>query len=67
MTPTITAEKTSIIRERQFSSEGGDEAVLRALAHIRREGVTGTFLIDIPCGGIGTIRFQEKQCVEFNK
>lgn len=68
MTPpaTITAESTHIVRDRQFSLDAGDDSILSALAHLRREHVTGTLMIDIACGGTCSVRFRESQRVEFN-
>jgi hypothetical protein len=65
MTPTLTAESTRVVRERHFSLDSGDESILAALAHLRREHVTGTLFIDIACGGAATLRFREEQRVEF--
>jgi hypothetical protein len=62
---TITAESTHIIRDRQFSLDAGDEAILVAIAHLRREHVTGTLMVDLVCGGIGSLRFREQQKVSF--
>lgn len=57
----VQAEHTSVVRLRNFSVEGADEAVTRALAHLAREGATGTLMIDMNKGGIGTIRFRDEQ------
>jgi len=66
MTPTtITAEKTHVVRERQFSLDGGDDAILRAVAHLRREHVTGPLTIHLACGGVCAIVFSEEQKIEF--
>lgn len=66
-TPAVTAERTHLVRERHFSLDGGDEAVLRALAHLRREHVTGPLTIHLASGGISGISFHEEQKVEFQK
>ena len=63
MTPTL--EKTHIVRERQFPLDYGDDSILLALAHLRREHVTGTLMVDIACGGAATLRFREERSVEF--
>ena len=66
MTPTVTvAESHRIVRERQFSLDGGDDAILRALSQLRREHVTGPLTIHIACGGVCSIFFQEEQKVNF--
>ena len=67
MTPTLTAESTRVVRERHFSLDSGDESILAALAHLRREHVTGTLFIDIACGGAATLRFREEQKVNFHQ
>ena len=67
MTPTITTEKTHVVRERHFSLDAGDESILLALAHLRREHVTGTLFIDISCGGAASLRFREEQKVTFSE
>lgn len=61
----VVADATRIARERQFSPEGGDDAVLRALAHLAREHASGTVLIDLSCGGVAMIRFREERRVDF--
>jgi hypothetical protein len=65
MTPTITADRTTVVRDRQFSPDGGDEAILRALSHLRAEHVTGTFMVDLACGGTCSLRFREERKVDF--
>lgn len=65
MTPTITTEQTRVVRERHFSLDDGDNSILAALAHLRREHVTGTLMVDIACGGPATLRFREERKVEF--
>jgi hypothetical protein len=66
MTPaTITAESTHVVRDRHFSPDAGDESILAALAHLRREHVTGQLIVDISCGGVATLRFREQQQVNF--
>ncbi len=65
MTPTVTADSTRLIRDRHFSLDSGDDSILAALAHLRREHVTGTLFVDIACGGVATLRFREEQRVEF--
>jgi hypothetical protein len=67
MTPTITADSSRIIRDRQFSLSDGDSSILAALSHLRREHVTGTLMLDISCGGICSLRFREEQRIEFEK
>lgn len=64
---TIAADHTHVIRERRFVVDNGDESILAALAHLRREHITGTLMIDIACGGIATLRFREEQRVEFTE
>jgi hypothetical protein len=66
MTPNVTADQTRIVRDRQFSLDDGDNSILSALAHLRREHVTGTLMLDISCGGLATLRFREEQKVTFN-
>lgn len=66
MTPAVTAESTRVVRERQFSLDGGDEAILRALSHLRSEHVTGPLTIHIACGGVCAISFHEEQKVTFD-
>lgn len=61
----VTSESVRVIRDRQFSPEGGEDAILRALAHLRHEHVCGTLMIDIANGGIGSLRFHEEQQVNF--
>jgi hypothetical protein len=56
----VSAQQTSVVRLRNFMVDG-DNSVLRALSHLAREGATGTLLIDISRGGIGTIRFRDEQ------
>jgi hypothetical protein len=57
-------EKVHVIRERSFFINGDREgAVFKALAQLRREGVTGQLILDMNCGGVATIRFQEKHPV----
>lgn len=65
MTPTLTGESTRVIRERYFSLDSGDDSILAALAHLRREHVTGTLFVDIACGGAATLRFREEHSIEF--
>lgn len=64
---TLTSERTTVLRERYFSLDAGDDSILAALAHLRREHVTGTLSIDISCGGAATLRFREEQRVQFDK
>ena len=66
MTPAVTAESTRVVRERQFSLDGGDEAILRALSHLRAEHVTGPLTIHIACGGVCAISFHEERRVELD-
>lgn len=65
--PTVAADTTHIVRERRFAVDSADcdNSILAALAHLRREHITGTLLIDIACGGVATLRFREEQRVEF--
>lgn len=57
-------EKVHVVRERSFFINGDREgAVLKAMAQLRREGVTGQLILDVNCGGVATIRFQEKHPV----
>ena len=68
MTPTTTvSESHRIVRERQFSLDGGDDAILRALSQLRREHVTGVVMLHLACGGLCALFFQEEQKVDFNK
>lgn len=60
-----TRDATSIVRERYFSLDSGDDSILAALAHLRREHVTGTLFVDIACGGAATLRFREEHSIEF--
>lgn len=62
----IVADSTHVVRERRFVVDNGDESILAALAHLRREHITGTLLIDIACGGVATLRFREERQVEFS-
>jgi hypothetical protein len=63
--PTVTSESTRIIRDRQFSPEGGDcDAIVRALCHLQREHVTGTLMIDLSQGSLNSIRFSEQHRIE---
>jgi hypothetical protein len=64
--PTITRDATRIIRDRHFSLTDNDDSILAALAHLRREHVTGTLMLDISCGGICSLRFREEQRVNFD-
>lgn len=66
MTPTLASDQTSVIRERRFVIDDGDNSILAALAHLRREHITGTLLIDIACGGVATLRFREERQVDFS-
>jgi hypothetical protein len=66
MTPAVTNEKTHLVRERHFSLDSGDDSILAALAHLRREHVTGTLMVDIACGGAASLRFREEQKVTFD-
>ena len=66
MTPTLTAESTRVVRERHFSLDSGDESILAALAHLRREHVSGTLSLNIHCGGVTALIFREEQRVEFD-
>ena len=56
-----------MIRERRFviDSSDRDNSILAALAHLRREGVTGTLFVDIANGGAATLRFREQRQVDF--
>ena len=65
--PVVSAESHHIVRERRFVVDAGDDSVLAALAHLRREHITGTLLVDIACGGIATLRFREEQKVTFDE
>jgi hypothetical protein len=65
MTPTLASESTHVVRERRFVIDAGDESILAALAHLRREGVTGTLFVDIANGGAATLRFREQRQVDF--
>lgn len=57
-------EKVHVVRERSFFVNGDREgAVLKALAQLRREGVTGQLILDMNCGGVASIRFQERHPV----
>jgi len=67
MTPTLTREETRVVRDRHFSLDDGDDSILAALAHLRREHTTGTLMIDISCGGAATLRFREEQKVTFDE
>ena len=66
MTPTITADSTRVIRDRYFSLDFGDDSILAAIAHLRREHVTGTMMVDFACGGVATLRFREERTVDFS-
>jgi hypothetical protein len=66
VTPAVTHEQTRVVRERQFSLDGGDEAVLRALSHLRGEHVTGPLTIHLACGGVCAISFHEEQKITFD-
>jgi len=63
----MTTDTTKVVRERHFSLDNGDDSILLALAHLRREHVTGTLMIDIACGGPATLRFREERRVEFDE
>lgn len=64
-TAPVTAESTRIVRDRQFSPEGGDcDAIVRALCHLQRERVTGTLMIDLSQGSLNSIRFSEQHRIE---
>ena len=67
MTPTITDDSTRIVRDRRFSLDFGDESILAALAHLRREHVTGQLIIDIACGGANGLRFREEKKIDFSE
>lgn len=67
MTPTITDDSTRIVRDRSFSLDSGDESILAALSHLRRERVTGTLMVDISCGGVCTLRFREEKKIAFDE
>lgn len=62
----VVTDSTLVVRERRFVVDNGDESILAALAHLRREHITGTLLIDIACGGVATLRFREERQVEFS-
>jgi hypothetical protein len=54
-------EKVHVVRERSFYINGDKEgAVLKALAQLAREGATGQLTLDMNCGGVATIRFNER-------
>jgi hypothetical protein len=60
------AERTHIVRERQFYLNGDRESsVIKALCQLARESATGQLILDLNCGGIGGIRFREEQKVTF--
>lgn len=61
----VVADSTHVVRERRFIVDNGDDSILAALAHLRREHITGTLLIDIACGGVATLRFREERRVDF--
>ncbi len=50
------AERQRLVRERRFSPKQGAEKVIEVLQLAR---ATGTILIDLRQGGIGSIRFEE--------
>lgn len=63
-TADIVSEKVHVVRERSFYINGDREgAVLKALCQLAREGAVGQLILDINCGGVGSIRFQERQVV----
>lgn len=62
----ISSEETRVVRERSFFVNGDKEsAVLKALCQLARESATGQLILDVNCGGIGSIRFQEERKVIF--
>lgn len=63
--PVIIRDETRIVRDRHFSLDDGDDSILRALCHLRSERVIGQLVIDISHGGVCSIRFCEKQRVDF--
>ena len=64
--PTITDDSTRVIRDRRFSLDDGDSSILAALAHLRREHVTGQLIIDLACGGANGLRFREEKKIDFD-
>lgn len=67
MTPTITDDSTRIVRDRRFSLDSGDESILAALAHLRREAVTGQLILDLSQGGLCSLRFREEKKINFSE
>ena len=65
LTPAVVAESHRILRERRFSLDDGDNSVLAALSHLRREGSPGTLTLHIGTGGgLCAIVFLEQQSID---
>jgi hypothetical protein len=59
---TISSEETRVVRERQFFVNGDKEsAVLKALCQLANERATGQLILNLNCGGVGTISFREER------
>lgn len=56
--PLHVSESQRIVRTRQFPT---DTDLLLILSDLRRNQSTGTLMIDLSQGGIGSVRFREEQ------
>lgn len=62
-TPTHKSDQQRLVRERSFPTS---VPLMELLHYIRRTKGTGTLMIDINQGGIGSIRFCEETKITFN-
>lgn len=56
------SDRHRLVRERVFLPS---QDLMKILMHIRRKGITGRLMIDLNCGGIGSIRLCEEHRIEF--
>jgi hypothetical protein len=58
----VTCDETSVVRIRAFSPSTD---LMQLIVHLRRSKSTGTIMVDLNQGGVGSIRFREESCIVF--